>query len=552
MRQAVEIKLKILPDAPGVYIMKDSRHEVLYVGKAKNLKKRVRNYFAPNRDSRNSVLLFVPQIHDLDYIVTDNEKEAFLLENNLIKKLKPKYNINLRDDQDFLCIRMNPKDEFPRLLFVRRPKNDGAMYFGPYPSGYSIKQLMRSLGKIFPLRRCSDHVFKNRSRPCILYQIKLCAAPCVGYISKSDYDDIVGAAVSFLKGNTRDIARDLQKKMGEASSEMRYEDAAQYRDKLAAISEAMSDQKIVAKDFKDKDVFGFARENENIAVSLLTVREGRLSGGKNFKLKSRYLTDDDVLSSFLGQYYLQKATFMPQQIVVPLMLEQRRLIEESFKKDDGVRPKVLIPRRGNLKKLVDLANKNACETISLINSESARIKELLQEAKLKLKLGKLPERIEGYDISNIQARHAVGSMVVFTGGVRDSDSYRKFKVRLLSGPDDYSMMNEVLSRRLSNESLGPLPDLIVIDGGKGQLAVASAILDEKSYEQIDVISIAKSRRLKDGKVFDRIFVRGRKNPLSLARDNRVLGLIAAVRDEAHRFAISYHRKLRSGIKQKRR
>ena len=548
IRAEISEKLKTIPDRPGVYIMKDSGGAVLYVGKAKDLKKRVKNYFEEGRDSRNSVLLFVPKIWDIEWVVTDNEKEAFLLENNLIKKLKPRYNISLRDDKDFLCIRIDPREDFPKLVFMRRPKNDGAVYFGPYSSSTSIKTTIRSTSRIFPLRRCSEHVFGNRSRPCILYQMNLCYAPCVGLISKEEYSKTVDETIRFLKGNTKEILSEFKGEMKKASSEMRYEEAAKYRDKIRAVEDVMVEQKVVSKNFKDRDIFGFAREVETVAVSLLTVREGRLVGGKNFKLKSKYLSDAEILASFLSQYYLNKANFVPGEILTPFEIPESDLIEKGLSaKESGIQPKLLVPKRGEAYKLVLMASENAKENLRTIMSIEKKSEDLLTLAKSQLGLKEIPERIEGYDISNLQGEDATGSMVVFTGGLPDKDGYRKFKIRLTEGPDDYAMMNEVLSRRLSNEELGPFPNLIVVDGGKGQLGIAFAVLEDKSYEHIDVISIAKEKIRKKDKLIDRIYVRGRKNPLSLKSDSQVLHLIARIRDEAHRFAISYHKKLREKI-----
>jgi excinuclease ABC subunit C len=539
------LKLANLPHSPGVYIMRDEQGSVLYVGKAKNLAKRVKNYFEPGRDARNTVLLFVPKIADLETIVTDNEKEAFLLENTLIKKLKPKYNISLRDDKDFLCIRIDPKADFPRLDFVRRPKEDGAKYFGPYSSGLAIREAINSVSKIFLLRRCSDHVFANRSRPCILYQIKLCTAPCVGYISKEDYKKIAESAIRFLKGDSAEILREFRAEMKKASEEMRYEDAAKFRDKINAINASMEEQKVISKVHKDRDIFGFARQGENIVVALLTVRVGKLVGGKNFKLKSKYLADSEAFSSFLGQYYLNKSNAVPDEILAPKLVIEKELIEKGLSIEGKEVLRILTPARGEARKLVVMATENATLYLKEISSESARLGNILELATAKLQLKKKPLRIEGYDISNIQGVDAVGSMVVFSEGIPDKNSYRKFKIKFTKGPDDYAMMNEVLSRRISNQNLGPLPDLIVIDGGKGQLNVAAAILADKSYLDIDLISIAKEKIRGKDRVYDRIFVKGRKNPLTLKQDSPVLHLIARVRDEAHRFALSYHKKLRN-------
>jgi len=543
--KSIQEKIKVLPDNPGVYIMKDSKREVLYVGKAKSLKKRVANYFGAKKDARNSVLLFVPKIRDIEYIITDNEKEAFLLENNLIKKLKPKYNINLRDDKDFLCIRIDLKDDFPKMTFLRRPKNDGSSYFGPYTSGYSIKLTMRSVQKIFPLRRCSKHVFKNRSRPCVLHQIKLCMGPCVGLITKDEYMKLVNGAMTFLKGETRDIINDFKSKMKNSSRELRYEEAAKYRDKIKAIDEAMIEQKIVSKDFKNKDIFGFSRKEDLIGISLLSIREGRLSGGKNFKFKTKYLSDIEAFTSLISQYYLNKATLIPDEIFVPFILNEKSLISSSIAQKGKKSPRITVPKRGEHKKLVNMANQNANEKIKEVFSEENRMGKLLEAAKVKFNLKKVPDRIEGYDISNLQGKYATGSMVVFTGGNSDKSAYRKFRIKTVKGPDDYSMMNEVLSRRLSNDKLGPLPDLIVIDGGKGQLNIAAKIMIDKSYEIIDLISIAKEKTKGNKQVKDRIYIRGRKNYIILKNNSPLLHLIGRIRDEAHRFALSYHKKLRS-------
>ncbi len=541
-------RVKNAPRTPGVYLMKDKNGKVIYVGKARDLRARVRSYFG-RADSRPMVSFLVPKVCDLEFIVTATEKEALILENNLIKKYRPRYNVNFRDDKAYFNIRLNTKDRFPRFELVRRVKRDGARYFGPYASSASVKETLRFLQQIFPLRTCGDVEFSSRRRPCIEYEIKRCLAPCCGLIESAVYHELVKDAASFLEGNGRRLISDLRSRMSAASKELRFEDAVVIRDRIAAIDATLEKQRAVSMSFRDQDIFGLYMEGDLTQTCAIFIRKGKILGRKKFPIFKIEVGSSEILSSLLKQYY-DDEVFIPEEIVIPDDIYDREVISEWLTEKRGRKVSVVVPKRGQKKGLLNMARENAENILKMERAAGHDVKETLNRLKDMLHLKRLPNRIECFDISNIGGVHAVGSMVTFVDGISRKSDYRRFKIKTVHGMDDYAMMREVLQRRY--EKVGTLPDLIMVDGGKGQLGVALSVINELKIEALDIIGLAKetdnniSRRghTKIRKGEDRVYIPKRKDPVYISRYPNALFLLQRVRDEAHRFAISYHRKLK--------
>ncbi len=522
---------------PGVYIMRDKDGDAIYVGKARDLKSRVRAYFG-GTDSRFMIPFLVSRIHDVEFITTETEKEALILENNLIKEHRPRYNINFRDDKAYFNIRINLNDPFPRFQLVRRPQKDGARYFGPYPSSASAKETLHFLQQIFPLRTCRDRELKSRKRVCLEYQMKRCLAPCLGIagIMSEAYRRLAKDGVAFLEGRENKLIADLRFRMNSAAERLNFEEAVILRDRIAAIERTLEKQRIVSMLFKDQDVFGLYREGDLTQICVLYIRKGKLIGKKAFPLKIRAgINTSEILSSLLKQYY-DGEVFIPGEIIVPEDMEDRAVIEEWLAEKRGKTTSIAAPKRGQGMDLLRIARRNAenifkTESLSADNSE-----ETIRTLAEILHLRKPPERIECFDISDIGGQYAVGSMVAFAAGSPWKGGYKRFKIKTVTGADDYGMMYEVLRRRYRNRE--NLPDLIMVDGGKGHIGVAVSVLRDLGIEEIDMISLAK------GEKGDRVYLPGRKDPLYLSRWPACLFLLQRVRDEAHRFAISYHRNLK--------
>ncbi|MBW2557273.1 MAG: excinuclease ABC subunit UvrC [Deltaproteobacteria bacterium] len=540
-------KIKTAPGCPGVYLMKDASERVIYVGKAKNLRARVRSYFG-GTDSRRMIPFLVSRIRDVEFIVTDTEKEALILENNLIKKHRPRYNINLRDDKNFYSIRIDTKEAFPRFQLVRRVQKDGARYFGPYSSSSSVKETFRYLNRIFPLRTCRDLELKTRKRPCMEFQINRCLAPCCGLVADRDYRKIVAEAILFMEGRACSLIRQLRSRMDRAAEGLDFEEAARTRDRIGAIEATLEKQRIVSASFRDQDIFGLYREGDRIQVYAIYVRKGAIIGQRGFPILKTGMESSGALSSLLKQYYNTGVT-VPGEIIVPEQMEDARVMEQWLGEKKNGRVSLVVPRRGDKKALLAMALSNAKNALRAEEKLEANNEEVLDTLAKALLLKKLPCRIEGFDISNIGGQYAVGSLVSFNRGVPEKSGYRRFRIKMKEGADDYGMMREMLERRY-REGVN-MPDLIVVDGGKGQLGVALSVLRGLGLEGVDVCGLAKESRapLAGGlsriyKDRDRVYLPNRKNPLYLDRHPRALLLLQRVRDEAHRFAITYHRKVK--------
>ncbi len=508
---ALKEKMTSAPRCPGVYMMQDASGKVIYVGKANDLKNRISSYLT-GRDTRPMAPFLMARASDIAFITTATEKEALILENNLIKKHRPRYNVILRDDKTYYHLSLDPAETFPRLRLVRKRQNDAALYFGPYPSGLAAKETLRFIQRIFPLRTCRDRDFQLRARPCLEYQIGRCLAPCKNRIDEAAYRTLVENAVSFLRGRRRELISDLKKQMEQAAQELNFEEAARLRNRIGALSHALEQQHVDGGSETDKDVLGVFSDSETHRICILFVRAGKLTGSKSFTPVKTKADREEILSSALRQHYDEAG--LPEEILLPYSLPDEAVLLEWLAEKQQKRVRITVPRRGAKKALVDLACANAREL-----QASDRRKEEQKEAALlflqeKLMLAALPRRIECFDISNLGGKSAVGSMVVFQDGEPEKSGYRRFRVRGPDEPDDYGMMREVLTRRFQGPD--PAPDLLVVDGGKGQLNVALAVLSDLKIK-LDVIGLAKEersflaakRRLqgKPAKSEDRVYVR---------------------------------------------
>ena len=543
---SLENQIQNLPIGPGVYLMKDSAGTVIYVGKAKNLRNRVRTYFGKPGDGRLSLRFLMPKVRHLETFLTDTEKEALILENTLIKKHKPRHNINLKDDKTYFSLKFSVNEEFPKLSLVRKVRRDGARYFGPYASSTAVKETLRLLRNSFPLRTCKDSGFRHRSRPCLNYQIKKCPAPCCGLISPEKYAELGQEVLLFLEGKSSQLIKLLRERMASAAEDLRFEEAARIRDQISAVEETLEKQKAVSHSFTDQDVFAFHRQGPAWEFQVLFFRRGLLVGNKSFHFSRINLPDAEALSAFLGQYYSGEPS-LPREVLLPLKIEDEALLSEWLSEKRGRKVEVLSPERGEKKKLVDMARKNAEYAFQKKVGEKENLDLLLQELKEKLRLIRPPRRVECFDISNLHGRLAVGSKVSFIDGRPDRSGYRHFKVHAPSFPDDYAMMYEILKRRYSKLDGEDGPDLLLVDGGKGQLNVALGVLSELGLRDLSAVGLAKDKgptlkKITD-KTADKIYLPNVKDPLLLGH-SASLQYLQRIRDEAHRFAVSYHKKIR--------
>jgi excinuclease ABC subunit C len=520
-RQTIAEILERLPAAPGVYIMKDRRGKAVYIGKAGVLRNRVRQYFqASSGDNRDFVPLLDGIVADIETVITSNEKEALLLENTLIKKHQPRFNVNLRDDKNYLVLRLDPEAEWPRLEVVRKIAGDGAFYFGPYHSASACREALRIVNRHFQLRTCTDHVLHNRRRPCLQYQIKRCPGPCVLPVSRDEYADQVRDVRLFLEGKSDELLARLGTRMKEAASRTEFERAADVRDQLRALETTLQEQRVVSSDFIDQDVFGFFRQGIALEIVVLSIRQGKMLGSRGFSFTGQEFPDAELLSSFVGLYY-DLAVTPPDEVLLPFAIDDTDLKADWLaEKRTGRRHKVeiCVPQRGDRRKLVDLAQKNAAASFASRRNAREDTELALGKLQRRLKLARLPRVIECYDISHIQGFATVASMVVFVDGRPEKSRYRTYKVRTGDRPDDFASMYEVLSRRFrrarvaqadgdvesadANREAGSwaLPDLVVIDGGKGQLGMALAAardvgIDVRPGTGLAIIGLAKERDL---------------------------------------------------------
>jgi excinuclease ABC subunit C len=627
LSEALQNKLATLPTTPGVYIMKDRQEVVVYVGKARNLRARVSQYFQPrSSDTRRFIPFLEELLGDIEVMLAPSDKDALLLENELIKKFKPRFNVRLRDDKNFISLRLSRSHDFPRLEVVRRIKKDGARYFGPYSSASSIRETLQVVNRHFQLRTCTDQVMTNRRRPCLQFQIKRCPAPCVYEVPKDDYARSVDEVALFLEGKADELTTNLQTRMKDAAKTLEFERAAQLRDQLQAIGRSLEKQRTVLGDLVDQDVVGFHREGGILELHMLFFRNGRLNGGRSFHFNKQEFPTDELVENFLAQYY-DSGALVPKDLLLPLDLPGLETLAAWLSDKRGDKVNVSVPERGEKVRLLEMAGENAKHSFEERQRTSANALEALTRLQTRLRLPKLPRRIECFDMSTIQGQFTVGSQVAVTDGEMDKSRYRLYRVRGEAGQDDFASMYQVLTRRLGNGiAAHDLPDLILVDGGKGQLNVARAALKELGLSTDDVMlaGLAKSRVLEDEARFaarqgfkladawaeragseaeidnvedaeagsgesspeipaedskvprregsalqspkpkvsgrsrkpgryvkdslerspERVFLPGQKNPVVLRQNTSELFLLQRLRDEAHRFAITFHRKLR--------
>ncbi len=527
-----------LPEGPGVYIFKDPSGQMIYVGKAKNLKKRILAYFKPPSELPYKTALMMNKAEGLDYFLTATEKEAFILEDILVKRHMPRYNVILRDDKRYPCLRLDIQNPFPRLSIVRKIKTDGALYFGPFSSANSVRSTLKLIDRIFHLRKCKGRDLPKRSRPCLNYQLGRCLGACVHEVSSSAYREMVDQVKLFLDGRNRELVRQLKKNMELASKQLDFEKAARIRDQLRAVEATIERQHVVSPKMEDQDVIGLAQENGRFQLVILFVRKGYLLGTRDYLFRDKGVSRPEIMEAFLKQYYAQES-FIPKHIIISEPLEDLPPLADWISDIAGKKVSIHHPIKGEKRRLMRMAVTNA-ENLLSTRTEIQK-EDLMVLAKSVLKLRKVPMTIEGLDISNLQGDLAVGTIVSFVDGLPDKSGYRNYRIKGVVGIDDYGMMSEVVFRRLSK---GTPPDLFLVDGGKGHLlAVKKAMNQFPNLEGPDLVAIAKGDERKRSKT-DKIYILGRKNPLALRKDHPVLLLLMRIRDEAHRRAITYHRKLR--------
>ncbi|MEW6398616.1 MAG: excinuclease ABC subunit UvrC [Bacillota bacterium] len=564
--------LKGLPDRPGVYLFKDAAGQVVYVGKALSLRNRVRSYFHSSAGLNQRTMAMLSRAAGLDWIVTDTELEALTLESNLVKRHRPRYNVMLKDDKHYPYLRVTTEDRWPRLVVARRARRDGSRYFGPYYPASVVHETMRLCRRLFPLRTCSDRALGNTERPCLNYHIGRCLGPCTGQVDADEYRQVVRDLCLFLGGRGEEVRQRLRARMEEAAGRLEFEKAARLRDQIQALDRLIEEQKMVSTGLEDQDVVGLARAGGDVCLQVFFMRAGKVVGRRHYFLPAASLAlapgasertgagtahdapgggngrvqDAEILAAFLKQHYADTED-IPAQILLPSAPEESDLIGEWLTRQAGHRVSLVVPRKGEKRRLVELVTENARQVLNEIKPEEERRREMGREAARVL--GELAglvgpvHRLEGYDISNLQGRQAVGSLVVFEDGVPRKEHYRLFRLRT-PGPDDYAMMQEVLFRRFrrglqeagSGSSWATMPDLVLVDGGRGQLNAALEVLRALDLERIPAMGLAKEQEL--------LFLPDRPEAVELPRDSAALHLVQWLRDEAHRFALGHHRRAR--------
>ncbi len=526
--------------------MKDTSEQILYIGKARDLKKRLSSYTGISKNEQNKTTLMINKVAGIDTILTNTEKEALILEASLIKKYKPKYNVILRDDKNYPYIKVTIQEKWPRVFMTRRRQRDKARYFGPFSSSSAMWKTLNYLNLLYPLRRCSSKKFSHRSRPCLNHQLGRCLAPCVGLADHQHYMELVNNVLMALDGKNKQLIHELKKQMKRASTELNFEEAALCRDRIEALTKTLEKQLITASHFSDQDVFGYSKIDGAVALSILFVRSGILTGNKSFYLAEPAGEDHEILAQVLNRFYNEENP-VPYEILLPFTTQEDQLLSEWLNEIRAGRVYLKIPQRGAKFNLLKMAETNARQIHEDRQKKVQTWEKLAADTQKNLRLKNIPHRIECLDISNIGSSQPVGSLVSFINGEKDKSSYRQYKIRTIEGPDDYGMMSEVLSRRFDNKSKDSkvqtvnLPDLLIVDGGKGHLNIAVKVMkDLQLATAIDLVGIAKERE-QDG---DKLYRPGRKNPIQLARHNPVLLFLMRIRDEAHRFGITFHRKLR--------
>ncbi|HHH42395.1 MAG TPA: excinuclease ABC subunit UvrC [Chloroflexi bacterium] len=545
--------LQSLPTRPGVYLMRDAEGRVIYVGKAVNLRSRVRSYFTSSAQENAKTRRLVAEVAELEFIVTDTELEALILEANLIKTHRPRFNVRLRDDKRYPYIKITWAAPFPRVLITRRMERDGSRYFGPYTSASAVRETLEMLRRTFPYLTCNREITGKDERACLYHDIKLCLAPCIGAVSQEEYRAVIAGLIRFLEGRSEEVLADLEARMREAADALDFERAALLRDQLQAARRVVERQKIVAAAGSDQDVIAFARDDGNACVQVFFIRGGKLLGREYFLLEGAEAeADREVMAAFLKQFY-EEAAYVPPEVILPEDVDEALVIEEWLRSKRGGKVTLRVPRRGRKRELVRMAAENAAEMLTVVRAQweadAHKQEQALDELQEALGLPGRPARIECYDISTTQGTEPTGSMVVFEQGVPRKSHYRRFTIRTVEGPDDYACMREVLTRRFerwraatSKEMKGArgvkawalLPDLLVVDGGKGQLGVAVEVLERFGLrDRVPVAALAKRE--------EEIFLPGRPRPVRLPEGSQGLFLLQRIRDEAHRFAITHHR-----------
>jgi excinuclease ABC subunit C len=547
----IAAQLKQLPTSPGVYLMRNAEGTILYVGKALSLRNRVRSYFGTTQKLTPKLQRLVDQVHDLDFFVTGSEQEALILEYNLVKRHHPHFNVRLKDDKSYPFLKISLNEEWPRIYFTRHMEEDGGRYFGPFTNARSVRQTLKVLKGIFPFRSCSRIITGNDPRPCLDYYIYNCLAPCVGAVGKQEYSRAVKQAILFLEGKQDRIVRDLESKMDKASEALDFETAAQLRDQVQAIARVIEGQKIAARVRGEQDAIAFASERDRAYAQVFFIRGGKLIGRESFILQGTSSEEpEQIMTSFVKQFY-GSAPYLPPLLLLQHPVEDKTVIEDWLQSKRGSKVRIQVPSRGSKKQLLDIVAENARQGLHQLKVKQlaapSALPEALAEIENELQLPHSPSRMECYDISNIQGSAAVGSMVVFENGKPKSSLYRRFRIKTVSGADDYAMLQEVLRRRfkrynLQNEvtstpdSWAVLPDLVLIDGGKGQLSSALAAMKETGAASVPLASLAKEH--------EEIFIPGRSTSIRLPGSSPGLQMLQRLRDEAHRFAIGYHQKVR--------
>ena len=542
-------RVSSLPKLPGVYLFRDAQGQVLYVGKAINLRARVRQYFQ-RQDERPMVRFLLRDAHDVDVVLVETEKEALLLENTLIKTHQPRYNAKLKDDKNFLHLRIRRDDPWPRFTMVRRIQQDGATFFGPYHSAAAARKTLTTVQRSFPLRSCSDRVLASRTRPCLLHQMHRCGAPCAGLTTREEYLKLVDEASLFLSGRNQEVLQRLKGRMDRAALEERFEDAARLRDLIRAIQTTIQRQVVVDRRLGDRDVWGLYREAERGVVAILPVREGLLQEPVLRTFTDAGEEDDALITTLVLHYYdvamPGSSPVIPDEVLLPFSSHTHESLADILQERRGRRVRVHVPQKGEKRRLILMATQNARERFQrTTDSDEQRRRSLAALARI-CHLPRAPERIECYDNSNLQGSDPVASMVVFIQGRPTHKEYRRFRVKSVEGPDDYATMREILGRRFQHQEAHP--DLVVVDGGRGQVQAVRAVLEELGLPRQTVIGLAKPRSERtrgERSAVDKIILPEARDPIRLRPNDPALRLLQHLRDESHRYAVRYHRKLRS-------
>ena len=538
-------QIRGLPNSPGVYLMKDAEGNILYVGKAANLRHRVSSYFGAGQKPTPKLQRMVSKVSDLDYFVTTSEQEALVLELNLIKRHHPRYNVRLKDDKTFPYLKIDTSEDWPKVHITRRLEEDKGRYFGPFASAKSVRQTLKLIKGIFPFRSCSKPITGTDPRPCLEYHIGHCLAPCIGAVSREEYAEVIKQVILFLEGKQERVVQELESKMTKAAGALDFEMAAMFRDQIQAVERVIEGQRIATTVRGEQDVIAFAGDKDQAYVQVFFIRSGKLIGRESFLLQgTRYEEPSQIMTSFIKQFYAS-SPHIPPLLLLQHPVEEMAMLQSWLQGKQGGKVNIQVPRRGNKKQLVNIVAQNAQQGLEQLKikqlASPAALSTALEEIKRELQLSRLPSRIEGYDISDIQGTAAVGSMVVFDRGKPKPTHYRRFRIKTVSAANDYAMLQEVLRRRFkragdASDTWAILPDLVLIDGGKGQLNAARAAMQETGAGSVPTASLAKEN--------EEIFIPQKTKPIILPRSSPGLQLLQRLRDEAHRFALGYHQRIR--------